>query len=274
MKISPFTPLCFDPYISDGLPCRHIQVWSRSDAIMLQVCADVGETAPAGIVENAVSGSQNSITWQSWQMNADKVVYFATLSAMDEGYYRIIIDDMVSEVFRVTDDVLALQNTVLIRYRFNDNRQRDDVVSVIDGMPVFFEWRVPGGFKDSGWTFGVNNEQFATQREDLVELFAVDYITKTFTLGGPEGVPVWYGALLNRLLTCNRVFFDGVRYVRNESETPTMNTLVDGMDAFVFSQTLREVCHLEDDGMDGTVVLRNVSETVNRNINNSNTMIL
>ena len=139
-----------------------------------------------------------------------------------------------------TVDAIALAKTTLIQYRFKDNKQRDDVVSVIDFMTYFFDFRVPGGFKDSGWQFGVSNEQFTTQREDLVELFANDYTMKTFTLGGALGVPVWYGEMLNRLLCCSYVYFNGDRYVRNESEVPTINVLVEGLDSFVFTQVLRK----------------------------------
>lgn len=241
MKISPFTPLFFDTEpASDGVPSRSVQTWATSDCIMVQVfCAD-GETPPTASVRNGITDEElQQIAWQSWEMNSEKTLYFCTIQGLSPGYYLVQIGDK-STVFRVTDDAYLLSLTTLIQYRFKDNRQRDDVVSVIDFMPYFFDWRVPGGFKDSGWQFGVSNEQFVTQREDVVELYAMDYVIKTFTMGGPEGLPVWYGEMLNRLLTCSYVYFDGVRYTRNESETPTLNTLVDGLDSFVFTQTLRQ----------------------------------
>lgn len=242
MKISPFTPLCFEPYISDGLPSRFIQAWSPEDHILVQVFADSDEGAPVGVLRNAVTEADvDTISWQTWQMNTGKVLYFCDLSGLSIGYYSLLIDESESDVFRITDDVQLLERTALIQYRFKDNLQRDDVVSLIDGVPYFFDFRVPGGFKDSGTQFGVTNEQFATQHADLVELYARDFITRTFTLGGPEGVPMWYGALLNRLLTCTFVYFDGMRFTRNESETPSVATLVDGMDSFVFTQALRQV---------------------------------
>jgi hypothetical protein len=207
-------------------------------------------------------------------MNSGKVLYFATLLGLSDGYYRVYINATGSEVFRVSSDESLLEKTMVISYRFKDNRDRDDVVSVINNVPYTFVWRVPGGFKDSGWVFGVSNEQFATQREDLVELYAMDYVTKTFTLGGPEGVPVWYGALLNRLLTCTYVYFDGVRYTRNESEVPAMNILVDGMDAFVFTQSVRQYKNTVIDEATGIVMMRNVDDESTRNVDNQNVMIL
>lgn len=242
MKISPFVPLHFpEANESDGLPSRYIQTWATTDKILLQIIAAVGDDAPTATLWNAhTEETVSSITWQSWQVNAEKLVYFAELDELDPGHYKITIGTKVSEEFIVTDDENILAGTTLIQYRFKDNRQRDDVLSVISNQVYFFDFRVPGGFKDSGIQFGVTNEQFSTQHEDLVELYATDYITKTFTLGNAMGVPVWYGELFNRLLTCSYVYFNGDRYTRNESEVPTMNVLVDGLDSFVFTQALRK----------------------------------
>ena len=277
MKISPFTPLCFEPYVSDGLPSRYVQLWKQTDHILVQVFADADEDAPDGIIKNAVTGATvDTIEWQSWEMNSEKTLYFLDLYGLDLGYYTIVIDEMESDMFRITDDAALLERTSLIQYRFKDNKQRDDVVSLINGVPYFFDFRVPGGFKDSGWGFGVTNEQFATQHADLVELYARDYITKTFSLGGPEGVPVWYGALLNRLLTCSIVFIDGERYTRNEAEVPTMNTLVDGVDSFVFTQVVRRVNEMDVALRSGNrIALRRLENMTNvRIIDNSNILIL
>lgn len=276
MKISPFTPLCFEPYVSDGLPSRYVQLWSQTDHILVQVLADPDEGEPEAEIRNAITGATvDSLSWQSWHMNASKVLYFCDLTGLSLGYYTLVIDEKESDIFRVTDDEQLLARTALIQYRFKDNRERDDVVSVIYGVPHFFDFRVPGGFRDSGWTFGVTNEQFSTQHADLVELYARDYITKTFHLGGPEGVPVWYGALLNRLLTCSYVYIDGERYTRNESETPSINILVDGMDSFVFTQSLRRVNELEAAADGGNLItLRRVTGNNVRMVDNSNILIL
>lgn len=241
MKISPFTPLHFGAHGNGGLQSRYSQVWSPTDQILIQLIAADGESAPAAAILDAHTGEVFSeIDWQSWQMNADKVIYFAVLRGLSLGHYLVDIGGAESDEFRVTDDELTLSKTTLIQYRFKDNKQRDDVVSYIDRMPYFFDFRVPGGFKDSGWQFGVTNEQFTTQREDVVELFANDYTLKNFTMGGSIGVPVWFGEMLNRLLTCSYVYFNGDRYTRSDTETPQIQTLVEGLDSFVFTQLLRK----------------------------------
>ena len=242
MKISPFTPLHFsESNRSDGMPSRFIQLWAPTDQILVEVIASAGDTAPSASLNDAHTGSViGPVEWNKWKMNADKVVFFTVLTGLSVGHYKLTVGSLTSEEFRVTDDANLLSRTTLVQYRFKDNRQREDVVSVIDHMVYFFDFRVPGGFKDNGWQFGVSNEQFTTQREDIVELFAHDYTMKTFTMGNAIGVPVWYAEMLNRLLTCSYVYFNGDRYARSDSEAPQIQTLVDGLDSFVFTQMLRK----------------------------------
>lgn len=250
MKISPFTPLYFgEANASDGLSSRYVQVFASTDQILIEIIAEADDVSPDCALLDAHTGSRiGNVSWQTWEMNSEKKLFFATLRGLTVGHYRIRIYDyfksslnVTSDEFRITDDATTLAKTTLIQYRFKDNKQREDVVSVIDYMPYFFDFRVPGGFKAGGWQFGVSNEQFTTQREDVVELFANDYTMKTFTLGGSLGVPVWCAEMLNRLLTCSYVYFNGDRYTRSDTETPQINVLVDGLDSFVFTQVLRKI---------------------------------
>lgn len=248
MKISPFTPIYFANGGTDKMTSRYVQTWAPTDRIMVQVVADADESAPVATLDkrnDTLGWDHYPITWQVWEMNPNKNIYFTVLENLDEGYYTFTIEGVVSEPFFVTADTNKLEKTTLVQYRFKDNKQREDVVSIIDGDPYFFEFRIPGGFKDSGWSFGVSNEQFNTQNEDVVELYAHDYVIKQFTMGGSIGVPVWYGEMLNRLLTCSYVYFDGKRYARNESETPQVNILIEGLESFVYTQSLREIKFLE-----------------------------
>lgn len=275
MTISPFTPLFFpgsNP--SDGVPSRNVQTFAATDHIMVQVCVGLEETDPSAFVNNAVTGDMEAVEWQEWEMS-DKRILFTVLTNLDPGIYTFSVGDLTSDVFRVTGDEALLSSTTLIQYRFKDNRQRDDVVSVIDGEPYFFDFRVPGGFKDSGWQFGVENEQFATQRQDLVELYAYDYVAKQLTVGGPAGVPVWYGETLNRLLTCSYVYVNGERYVRSDSEAPSMNILVDGLDSFVFTQLLRKAL-IRDAAMEAVnqLAIRRVDEDYDRITDNEDVRTL
>lgn len=80
-----------------------------------------------------------------------------------------------------------------------------------------------------------------TSDEDIVELFSHEYTTALFTLGNGMGCPVWFAELLNRVLCCNYVYFDGVRYTRKESNVPELNQQIEGLKSFVFNQMLQKV---------------------------------
>ena len=267
MKLSPFTPLYFaESNVSDGLHSRYTQVWAPTDQIMIQVIAETSESAPtATLYDASTNEALGTIEWNVWTINTDKKMFFHVYCGLSDGFYYLTIADKTSEVFRVTSDEGILAKTTLLQYSNKDNKQRDDVLFIIDGVHYFFDFRVPGGFKDSGWEFGVDNEQFTTQYQDVVELYASDYITKTFTMGNSIGVPVWFGAMLNRLLTCQFVYVNAVRYVRESSNTPSMETLIDGLDSFVFTQTLRKTVRIDADYEDeNQVAIRRVNNTNDR----------
>lgn len=278
MIISPFTPLHFpEANLSDGLESRYVQTFAQTDQIMLQLFISDGEEEPSGSLNDASTGKVlGTIEWGSWAMSDTKTLLFHVYKGLSDGYYTVTIGDKTSDVFRVTSEKGALARTSLIQYRFKDNKQRDDVVSLINLVPRFFDFRVPGGFKDSGWGFGVSNEQFSTQHEDIVELYATDYTTKTFTLGNSMGVPVWYGEMLNRLLTCNYVYVDGQRYARNDTEVPNLNSLIEGLDSFVFTQVLRKIQVLDPKiEAANQIAIRRVDEDTNRLVDtDTNRLIL
>lgn len=277
MKLSPFTPLNFaGSNASDGLHSRYTQVFAPTDQIMIQVVADAEDTAPTGTLYDACTDEVvDTITWNEWEINEDTVIYFHVFCGLSDGFYKLTIEDKTSDVFRVTSDTGILSRTTLLQYANKDNKQRDDVAFVIDGVRYFFDFRVPGGFKDSGWEFGVDNEQFTTQYQDVVELYASDYITKTFTMGNSIGVPVWFGALLNRLLTCQFVYVNAERYVREGGSVPSMESLIEGLDSFVFTQQLRKTVRIDADfDEENQVAIRRVDEDYNRIDDDTNIRIL
>lgn len=194
----------------------------------------------------------------------DGYLYFCVITGLSNGVYSIIISPMrlQSQLFRITDDEEELSRTTLIQYSMKDNKQRQDAVFIIDGMRYFFDFRVPGGFKDSGWTFSVENEQFITPEADPIELFALESTQKKFTMGYQEGVPVYFAELLNRLLTCSYVYFDGVRYARKDSSVPEMNVQIEGLDSFVFTQLLQKVNNLNP-------TIENSNHLIMRRVNNT-----
>ena len=244
MILSPFTPIFFEPRKGrNGVPSNYIQTFAPSDEILLQFIGVTGETPPTTKVFDAYDDSElYTVEWNLWQMNTNDLLYFAVITGLSNGHYYITMNGIgKSEPFKVTNYEPELNQTTLIQYAMKDNKQRDDAVFLIDSMPIWFDFRVPGGFKDGGWQFAVENEQFVTEDANIVELYGMESTAKTFTMGEGDGVPIWFAELLNRLLTCHYVYFDGVRFARKESNVPEVISNDDLLNSFVITQVVQKV---------------------------------
>lgn len=246
-RLSPFTPIFFSPSGDrHGVKPKSVQVFSETDRILIQVIATGESSAPPNlIVRDTMNGYESEYTWKAWAMNTNTTLYFIELQGMSDGIYIAVIGNRTSEAFAITAEESVLQDTVLLQYSNADNRQRNDAVFWIDGMQRFFDFRIPGGFKDDNWTFLANNEQFTTSENDKIDLYGQESTVKALTIGNSDGCPVWFADLVNRLLSCNYVYIDKVRYARNESEVPEMNAEVEGLKSYIFTQGLQRVMNLE-----------------------------
>lgn len=276
MIISPFTPLFFDLPKADGIDCGYIQTFAPTDKILLELIRSSEESDNITVLMvryvDGIQVGQQIIDLSSWSINSQTYLHFATISP-SPGLYRLYIvsHNIWSDWFKVSDDPLELENTTLIQYSMKNNKQRTDAVFFINRMQYFFDWRVPGGFKDGDWSFGVDSEQFVTDRADIIQLYALDSVQQKFTLGNSQGCPVWYAALMNRLLCCTYVYFDSVRYARKESSTPEMNVQLDGVNSFVFTQNLQRVVNLDPViEAQNHLIMRRVDDTDYRQFSTNN----
>ncbi len=245
MLISPFTPLFFISRKTDGIKSPYTQAFAPSDRILIQVlCGADEEDGEWNLYSEPGHILIGNINYSVWSMNDNVNLHFAVLTHTP-GYYSVEVAGKTSEIYHVTDNPLILQNTTLIQYSMKDNRQRQDGVFFIDGVQRFFDFRVPGGFKDSNWTFAVDGEQYTTAQADIVQLYGLDSTQKKFTLGNSEGCPVWFAELLNRLLCCDYVYFDGERYARKDTSVPETTVVLDGINSFVFTQNLQRVVNID-----------------------------
>lgn len=245
MIVSPFTPLFFDTRKTDGIESDYIQTFSTTDRILLQILGKPSDDPVVFVLERPSGKSLYRISFNQWAISSKLKLFFAEI-CLSPGYYNIYFNNYGdSEVFRVTDNQNVLANTTLIQYSMKNNRQRNDTIFFIDGMQYFFDFRVPGGFKDSSWTFGVESEQFVTPSGDISQLFGLATTQKKFTLGGSIGVPVHFAEMLNLILTCSHVYFDGVKYSRKETNVPEMTVQLDGLNSFVFTQMLQQSVNLD-----------------------------
>ena len=264
-RISPFTPLFFNPSRdTSGWAGRFTQTFSPEDRILIQAITD--EPDAVGMFLGAPGVAQpTALRPLSWRLNKSSAVVFSTLSRLSPGTYAVTVGTpsggyCESLPFLVTDDPALLGGTTLIRYTGTDNRRRADAVFLIDRMRYVFEYRAQGGFKDDGWGFGVDNEQFTTAGMDVLDVHSHETETRVFTLGSGYGVPVWHAALLNRILSCPLTWFDGVRYTRQESSVPELNQTVEGQRSFIFKQTLQRVVWEQPSPPEAWLQLRAVSQ--------------
>ena len=190
MMVSPFTPLFFIDRKTDGVACEYVQTFATTDQI-------------DGFTEEPLF----EITLNIRVINEETTLRFATLS-LSPGVYSVEIDGIgKSQSVKITDNVKELAKTTLIQYSMHNNRQREDAIFFIDNMQYFFDFRVPGGFKESNWSFSVENEQFVTDKADVMQLYALESTQHKFTLGTSQGCPVWFAEMLNRILCCTYVYF-------------------------------------------------------------------
>lgn len=246
-RISPFTPIFFNPSgDKHGPRTVTVQVFANSDRILLEIIATNETEAPPDLtIRDLDTVNEYHYSWGSWVMNDSTTLYFIELLGMADGLYQAVIGENESEPFYVTSDESFLEDTVLLQYSNRDNRQRNDAVFWIDGKQKFFDFRVPGGFKDDNWSFGVSNEQFLTSDNDMIDLYSQESTIKALTVGNSDGCPIWFAEMLNRLLCCNYVYVDNIRYIRNESEVPEVSAEIEGLKSYIFSIGLRRVVDLD-----------------------------
>ena len=159
--VSPFTPLFFSPS-SDVSGCKshYTQVFAPTDQILIEVIVRAESRAITGKIISVCDNSEMDIEWNVWSMNDSDKLYYYVITGLEDGYYMVNVNDSNSEPFRITSDESVLKNTTLIQYSSKDNKDRQDVIFFVSEQQMFFDWRVHGGFKDSNWSFGVDNEQF------------------------------------------------------------------------------------------------------------------
>ena len=240
MIISPFTPLFFDTYSKFRISSRYVQVFSPDDTIVIQVIVNNADEKPSLVLKNEITGYEISLVWNVRNINQNTVLCFYNLKGLNEGFYKILIGNKESDVFNITSDSEKLNLTTLIKYTMSDNRSRNDAIWSVDDKTVYFSFRAPGGFKDDGWTFSVDNEQFTSANGNITELYAKDIVNKTFTLGTVIGCPIYYAALLNRILCCSYVYFDNVRCARVDNNVPEKTKLIDSVDSYIFNILIRQ----------------------------------
>ena len=217
MRLSSYNPIlffAFDTGETHSGNSGYIQVFAETDHIMLEIFHGIEEN-PEPIVVYSVENEEiiRTLTWKRFFINSNNICSVCKFSGLPIGEYMLIFGSYRSFIQILgTDD---LDDTVLIQYANPDNNVRNDLFSNFMSNILFFELRIRGGFKDSGWIFQVENSQFMSPQNDIVELYATDYTDKVLTIGTSSGIPSSIAELINLIFTCQLIFVDGIRFARS-----------------------------------------------------------
>lgn len=210
------------------------QCFDLSDGILLQIFCDGGET-PSAYLNDKIKSSSSSISFKTYSVNED-VVMFYTYMYPGEGVYTVTINEQESNEFEVCENSCG----ALIEYTHKDNNTPFDNIFWVGDTNLSFKFRVPGGFKPSGVSIEVDNEQFSNQYQEIVELYSIPYTTRVFSMGDVNGLPYYIAELMNRILCLSDVKINGESFVREGNSKPEKVETIGRKELFIWSITLRQ----------------------------------
>lgn len=239
MRFSPLNPIEFFPVAStcrSNLP----HLFCTSDHISFQCFHHPSEPPGAlSLVDAQTKQTMAHLTWLCHKINLGLSVSLYTLRGFDAGQYCICIgNEYVSPAIEITDVADRIEGTVLLQYCNHNNYQCMDYYPDVNGRLMFLDLRLDGGFKDSDWEFSVETDFFTTQHADVVVLPSQDVTSKKLTIGKSHGVPTGIGKHLNRIFSCDTVYINGVKYVRESGKELEVSEI--SKDRFVFRLPVRE----------------------------------
>lgn len=234
IRIGDICPVYFNPLKYEyANKCSYRNCIDIEDGIQLQVFCDEGET-PTATLNDKLNSTSTDIVFVSTKINEDITMYHAEVKP-SEGVYTITLEGKESEDFEVCENA----GGILIEYSHKDNNSVFDNIFWLNDSQIIFKMRIQGGFKPSGISLAVDNEQFANQRQEIVELYSIPYTTRNLTIGGTEGVPYYIAEMINRVLCLSFVRIGGELYVREGNSVPEVAETIGKKDMFIYNVTLR-----------------------------------
>lgn len=241
MTFSPYNPIVFYDRGTQTAVADVVHVFDTSDRIMVEVFHKPSETLPTlNLIDAHTDEIVVGLSWNTFPINSEMSLSFYELMGYRAGHYTLSFGDYISCPIVITDDASVLKKTTLLQYAIPLNQSRDDIYSAIKGRLRYFEARLYGGFKDEGWTFGVDNEQFLTDTQDCVEIQASESTEMILTIGLSDGYPIQLGEWLNRVIACPLLYIDGKRYAIPDNKAIDKTETIDNSGRFVFSAKFRQ----------------------------------
>lgn len=276
VKLSDISPLLFDvKSASFERPVEYIQKFSTSDLpIIIQSVDEPSKSLSMSIID-LITNEKYVVNPIITNVNEYNVLYEFTIN-IREGLYKAVVVDLedkigsekVSIPFFICANDAHLDNTVRITYTNENNITSFGAVFKVGKTPRIFTLRVEGGFKSENRSLQIENEQFRTQRQEIIELYAVPFESSTMTIGNNEGVPFEMARLINNILCLSDIKINGDKYVRSESSVPEQQIIAERYPQYNYTIKLENAENISYNGFteypDGSGVVGNISIKVDK----------
>lgn len=263
ITIGDICPLFFDPIkYKHSNKGQYNQVFKTSDKVLIQVFCNAEEVVTVAL-NNKVTETSFSIPLSTYNVNESVKMYYAFIP-MSEGVFSVSIGELESETFYICDNV---GDNILIEYSHKDNNSAFDNIFWNGSTQYKFHFRLVGGFKPSGVSLNVDNEQFVNQKQEIVELYSVPYKTMEFYFGDNDGVPYYVAELINKILCLSHVNIDGKLFVREGNSVPEKVDTKGKKELFTYKINLRPALN-DIAGVGGKTEIGSSGSIVGFSINN------
>lgn len=234
ITIGDVCPLFFNPlkyeYSNEG---GFRQCFGIDDGIFLQIFCNEGE-APSAYLVNKLLSESEEIDFKTYEVKDGTIMHY-TYIYPKEGIYSVKVGDIESEEFEVCSN----PSGVLLEYTHKDNNSVFDNIFWNGTTQFTFKMRIPGGFKPSGVSIEVVNEQFINQKQEIVDLYAIPYKTMVLSIGDNNGVPYYFAEHINKVLCLSDIKINGKGYVREGNSKPEKVETLGNKQLFFWSVNLR-----------------------------------
>lgn len=271
VKLSDISPLIFDVKSPNfERPVEYIQKFSTAELPIIIQSVDAPSIPLSMSITNLITNERYTISPTKENINEYNVLYEFRIDIRD-GVYKAIVTNInegsrtavESIPFSICSDRTHLNNTSTITYTNENNITSFGAVFKIGTSKRVFNLRVEGGFKSENRSLHIDNEQFRTQRQEIIELYSVPYESITMTIGDNEGVPFEMARLINNILCLSDVSIDGRKYVRSESSVPEQQIIAERYPQYNYTIKLESADNISYNGFteypDGSGIIGNVS---------------
>ena len=206
---------------------KYCQKFEQQDYLRFQV--GIVKSGTTAVVANLVSEDGTA----TYPITVTELVFtgydpytiyecYLSLTGVAEGYYFVEVEcteapgmttDLISEPLEIRSEH---PDTIQLRYRNSVNDF--DMVFYTGSMSreVYCIVRSEGGLATDGFTPASKDVTYRNQNYDIVALDSIPFNVYRWTFGDTNGIPNYLADIINRLLSFDTVYIEGLQYIKNE----------------------------------------------------------